>query len=379
MSLFTRNRISIGILFFLCGLNFATWATRIPDFKSRLALSEAGLGTILMGLPIGSLISLPLAGWLIAKISSRLISVFAVIMYTLIIPIIGYSSNSYMLFVSLFLFGMAGDILNIAMNTQVVALEKKINKTIMSSFHAIFSIGLLVGAILGGYIIQLGYEAGTHFLIITCINVVSIPLFYPNLLIDDEKLINQNTSSKSYLNLGKYLTILAIIAFCGMLSEGAMADWITLYMKEYLIATSYSTTIGFSSFALAMVIGRFIGDFLSAKWGIQKLLIWNGTLISAGMILILFVPQVEIKIVGCFITGLGISTIVPMIYSQAGAQNTLEPAIAIAGVSTIAYMGFLIGPVAIGYLAEFFNLQNALSLVVLLGALATIVAKKYLK
>jgi MFS family permease len=375
---FIRNRISIGILFLLCGLNFATWATRIPDFKSKLALSEAELGTILMGLPIGSLVSLPLAGWLISKVNSRLISVFAVIMYILIIPIIGYSTNSFMLFLVLFFFGMAGDILNIAMNTQVVALEKRMHKIIMSSFHAIFSIGLFLGAILGGYITKMEYEAKTHFFIIAGINVLTIPVFYPYLLPDDDKPIESNNSSKSYLNLGKYLYVLAIIAFCGMLCEGAMADWITIYFKEYVKSTNYSTTIGFSSFALAMVVGRFMGDYLSEKLGIKNVLLINGLLICAGMLMTLLIPQIEIKIIGCFITGLGISTIVPLIYSQAGAQKHTEPAMAIAGVSTIAYIGFLIGPVVIGYLAEFFNLHKALEIIALLGALSSYVAKKYL-
>ena len=125
MSELIKNRLSIGILFFLCGLNFATWATRIPDFKYFLKLSDAQLGSVLMGLPLGSLVSLPIAGWLISKFNSRVICIVAVFLYILIIPLIGFSNSSVSLFACLFFFGMAGDILNIAMNTQVVALEAK--------------------------------------------------------------------------------------------------------------------------------------------------------------------------------------------------------------------------------------------------------------
>ncbi len=379
MSQLIKNRFSIGVLFLLCGLNFATWATRIPDFKYLLHLSDAALGTVLMGLPLGSLVSLPLAGWLISKFNSRMICIVAVFLYMLIIPIIGFSANSYMLFVCLFFFGMAGDILNIAMNTQVVALEAKMNKIIMSSFHAIFSIGLMLGALLGGYLSRKGYDFQTHFYLIAIINLLSIPVFYTNLLKDETKKEEEQKPKSSILNLGRYLTILALVAFCGMLCEGAMADWITLYFKEDVQFSTYATTIGFSSFALAMVVGRFTGDYISQNFGVRNILTLNGLLISLGMILTLFVPMVEVKIVGCFLTGLGISTIVPLIYSQAGNQKNIEPAIAIAGVSTIAYIGFLIGPVLIGYLADFLNLQNALFLLVILGIMASFVANKFIK
>jgi MFS family permease len=164
-----------------------------------------------------------------------------------------------------------------------------------------------------------------------------------------------------------------------MLCEGAMADWITLYFKENLINSPYTATIGFSAFASAMVVGRFAGDYISQNFGVKNILTINGILIGLGMLITLFIPQIEIKIIGCFITGLGISTIVPLIYSQAGNQTNIKPAIAIAGVSTIAYIGFLIGPVVIGYLAEYFELQKALILLIGIGFTASIVANKYIK
>jgi MFS family permease len=379
MTQLVKNRFSIGILFLLCGLNFASWATRIPDFKDLLQLSDSELGTVLMGLPLGSLVSLPLAGWLLSKFHSRIICIVAVVLYIIIIPIIGFSDSSYMLFACLFLFGMAGDILNIAMNTQVVALEAKMNKIIMSSFHAIFSIGLMLGSIIGGYLSRHGYDFQTHFYLIALVNLFSIPIFIPNLLngeIDGNKKDIPNTS---FGNLGSYLTILALVAFCGMLCEGAMADWITLYFKENVTLTFYTNTIGFSAFALAMVVGRLSGDYISRKFGIKNVLVLNGILISLGMMITLFIPQVEFKIIGCFLTGLGISTIVPLIYSEAGNQKNIVPAIAIAGVSTIAYIGFLIGPVIIGYIADYFELQKAMGLIIILGFTASIVAKKYIK
>lgn len=372
-----KARFSIGILFFICGLNFATWATRIPDFKSILQLSDAQLGTVLMGLPIGSLVSLPIAGWLLTKYASKWISIMAVVMYVIVIPSLSFMNSAISLFVGLFFFGMAGDIMNIAMNTQVVSLEAKMNKIIMSSFHAVFSIGLMAGAFIGGILEKEHFNTTEHFSLIAFTNVVLVPFSIGNLL-TDKPIVDENKPKSSILNLGSYLIILSFIAFCGMLCEGAMADWISLYFKEFIPNSSFPITIGFSSFAAAMVLGRFIGDQISLKYGVSTILILNGLLVGIGMLITLLFASVYLKIMGCFIIGIGISTIVPLIYSQAGSQKEIMPSIAIAGVSTIAYIGFLLGPVLIGYLSDFVGLDKALYLIVILGFIAAFISKTWI-
>lgn len=368
-----QARLAISLLFLLCGLNFASWATRIPDFKDFLSLSDAELGSILMGLPIGSMVSLPLAGWLIAQYNSKIICLLAVILYILILPALTYISSSLYLFVGLFSFGMAGDILNISMNTQVVALEKLTNKKIMSSFHAIFSIGLMLGSLLGGYLVKSDITLEQHFYLIAFCNLVSIIGVYRYLLID---LKHQDKAEvKAKFKLNNYLVILSFIAFCGMLCEGAMADWISLYFKSLPNLEGYSFTIGFSSFAFSMVIGRFLGDWAAKNISIRNILMFNGILIALGMSITLLFTEIHVLILGCFITGFGISTIVPMIYSQAGNTRDTSPAMAIAAVSTIAYIGFMLGPVVIGFLSEYFGLQHALLLLVILGVLASGISK----
>jgi len=371
-----KARFSIGILFFICGLNFATWATRIPDFKSFLSLSDAQLGTVLMGLPIGSLVSLPIAGWLLTKYASRWICIMAIVLYVIVIPSLSLLSSPVTLFIGLFFFGMAGDIMNIAMNTQVVSLEAKMNKIIMSSFHAVFSIGLMAGAFLGGILEKEHFTTTEHFSLVALSNILLIPFSFPNLL-TDKPVQDESKPKSSILNLGPYLIILSFIAFCGMLCEGAMADWISLYFKEYSPDSPFPITIGFSFFAAAMVLGRFVGDKISMKYGVSNILIVNGILIGLGMLLTLLFSSIYLKIGGCFLTGIGISTIVPLIYSQAGNQKEIMPSIAIAGVSTIAYIGFLLGPVLIGYLSDFVGLDKALFLIVALGFLAAFISKTW--
>ena len=372
-----KNRASISLLFFLCGINFASWATRIPDFKEKLHLTDSELGTILLGLPIGSLISLPLAGWLITKYESKWICLTAIVMYIFIMPILGYSPNSLGLFIALFLFGMAGDILNIAMNTQVVTLEKRMNQQIMSSFHALFSLGLMLGAFCGGIILNYQVSSFNHLLIIGAVNLLSIPFFLSNLLPDHFKNNNESLEGKkkSFFDLGPHLFTLSFIAFCGMLCEGAMADWITLYFKESTFIRTFPTTIGFTSFALSMVIGRSMGDYVTKLFSIKNILTLNGILISLGLIITLLTTNEYIMIIGCLIAGIGISTIIPIIYSEAGKSKNISPSVAIASVSTIAYVGFLVGPVFIGYLSDYWGLNKALYLLVLLGLIASLLSK----
>ncbi|AWL09238.1 Membrane protein MosC [Aquirufa nivalisilvae] len=370
-----QARLAISVLFLLCGLNFASWATRIPDFKEFLSLSDAELGSILMGLPIGSMVSLPLAGWLIARYNSKIICLLAIVLYILILPALTFISSSLFLFVGLFSFGMAGDILNISMNTQVVSLEKLTNKKTMSSFHAIFSIGLMLGSLLGGYLVKLDVTLNQHFYMIALCNLISIIGVYRYLLIDSKNEEQENNMVEPKFKLNNYLLILSFVAFCGMLCEGAMADWISLYFKLLPNLDGYPFTIGFSSFAFSMVIGRLIGDWAAKHLSIRNILMMNGLLIALGMSITVFFTQVPLLILGCFITGIGISTIVPMIYSQAGNTKDTSPAMAIAAVSTIAYVGFMLGPVVIGFLSEYYGLKQALILLIILGLLASGISK----
>jgi predicted MFS family arabinose efflux permease len=297
-------------------------------------------------------------------------------MYVVVLPSLGYLSSAVTLFTGLFFFGMAGDIMNIAMNTQVVSLEAKMNKSIMSSFHAIFSIGLMAGAFLGGILEKENFTTEEHFSLIAVLNIITVPFSFPNLL-QDKPVQDENKPTSSIFKLGPYLITLSFIAFCGMLCEGAMADWISLYFKEYSPNSPFPITIGFSFFAAAMVIGRFLGDTLSLNYKISTILILNGIILSLGMLITLLFPSIYLKIAGCFLTGIGISTIVPLIYSQAGNQKEIMPSIAIAGVSTIAYIGFLLGPVLIGYLSNFVGLDKALYLLVILGFLAAFISKTW--
>jgi MFS family permease len=366
-------RLATNALFFISGLSFSSWASRIPDVKEKLGLGDAALGTVLFAMPIGSLSALPLAGVIINYIGSRKVTVIAAIIYLLSMPFLGISNQAWQLAITLFVFGFGGDLLNISMNVQAVNVEKTMSKSIMSSFHAIFSIGFMIGAALGGILASQGISTVWHLSTVGILDIIVALFVYQYLIAQDFK---SSETQPLFALPDKALMLLGVICFCGMLCEGAMADWSVLYYKQVLGSASKYATAAFTAFSITMVIGRIIGDKTVAKLGLKKTLILNCSLVTIGMILALALPISWTVILGFSITGLGLSTVVPLIYSEAGHSKTMSAGVALAAISTVGISGFMIGPVMIGYIAEFTSLKIALSSLVVLGGLGTILSTR---
>lgn len=366
-------RLATNALFFISGLSFSSWASRIPDVKEKLSLGDAALGTVLFAMPIGSLSALPLAGVIINYIGSRKVTVIAAIIYLLSMPFLGISNQAWQLAITLFVFGFGGDLLNISMNVQAVNVEKTMSKSIMSSFHAIFSIGFMIGAALGGILASQGISTVWHLSTVGVLDIIVALFVYQYLIAQDFK---SSEAQPLFALPDKALMLLGVICFCGMLCEGAMADWSVLYYKQILGNASKYATSAFTAFSITMVIGRIIGDKTVAKLGLKKTLILNCSLVTIGMILALALPFSWTVILGFSITGLGLSTVVPLIYSEAGHSKTMSAGVALAAISTVGISGFMIGPVMIGYIAEFTSLKIALFSLVILGGLGTILSTR---
>ena len=366
-------RIATNTLFFLCGISFASWASRIPDVKEFLNLSDAELGSVLFAMPIGSLTALPLAGVVIGKFGSRKITLFAMLIYLLALPFLGLAKTPITLAMALFIFGFGSDMLNISMNVQAVNVEKIQNRSIMSSFHAIFSVGFMMGAGLGGLIAKQGINTFQHLTAIGIIDALMGILAYRFLVVKDQK---SDQPSPLFALPDKSLMLLGIIAFCGMLSEGAMADWSVLYYKQVLNNPQGFTTAGFTAFSVAMVIGRIFGDRIVQSMGLRKTLLINCLIVFLGMSVALMLRNPFVIVLGFGITGLGLSTIVPLIYSEAGHSKTMSAGVALAAITTVGMAGFLIGPVLIGYLSAFSSLRIALSSLIVLGLVGAFLTTK---
>lgn len=369
----SQARIATNILFFLNGMSFASWASRIPDVKEFLKLGDAALGTVLFAMPIGSLSALPVAGIIISKFGSRNVALFSMLFYVVAMPLLGSANSTIQLAIALFLFGFGGDLLNISMNVQAVNVEKIQHRSIMSSFHAVFSIGFMIGAALGGFIASEDISVFQHLTFVGATDLFIGIIIYRLLVKSDEQ---TDKAQPLFALPDRGLILLGIIAFCGMLSEGAMADWSTLYYKQVLNNSKGFATAGFTAFSMMMVLGRIFGDKIVNRFGLRKILLINCLIIFLGMFVALISMNPISVIIGFGITGLGLSTIVPLIYSEAGHSKTMSAGVALAAISTVGIGGFLLGPVLIGFLSEFSSLRIALSSLIILGLLGAFLTTK---
>jgi MFS family permease len=366
-------RIAVSSLFFLSGLCFSSWASRIPSIQQHLRLSNAGLGTVLFALPIGLMVSLPLAGWLVAKHGSRIIVISAAVLYTCTLPFIGFVQETWQLMAVLFMFGLGGNLLNIAMNTQGVGIEAIYGRSILASFHGIWSLAGFTGAAIGTFMISQHVSPYSHFLVISCVALAIILCAWSYTLATDA---NRNADQPIFAKPDKSLLNLGIIAFCCMICEGAMFDWSGVYFQKVLNARAAWIGAGYTAFMSTMAAGRFVADWLVTRFGIRKILQTSGVVIATGLSVAIIFPYIATSIVGFILVGAGVSSVVPLVYSAAGKSKKVSPGVALAAVSTIGYLGFLIGPPVIGFIAEASSLRVSFVLIALLGLTTTFVASK---
>jgi MFS family permease len=366
-------RIAVSCFFFLAGLCFSSWASRIPDIQQKLHLSNAALGGVLLGLPAGLLTSLPIAGWLVAKFSSRPVVMTAAIIYGCTLPLLGLAQHTWQLVACLFVFGMGGNMLNISMNTQAIGTEALYGRTIMASYHGLWSLAGFSGAAIGTVMISFGISPYQHFFVIT-----AVALFIT--VINARFLLKTDTNRKEHQPIfakpDKSLITLGIIAFCSMICEGAMFDWSGVYFQKVIQPPQGLVAAGYTAFMATMASGRFIGDWFATKKGIKIILQVSGILTATGLFIAILFPYFITAIIGFLFVGAGVSSIVPLVYSAAGKSKVLSPGVALAAVSTIGYLGFLFGPPFIGFIAQASNLKVSLGLIALMGLAITVMATR---
>lgn len=367
------HRIAVSAFFFLAGLCFSSWASRIPDIRLKLHLDNAALGAVLLSLPTGLMTSLPLAGWLVTRFGSRPVAIFSAILYACTLPLLGSAQVVWQLVAGLFLFGMGGNMLNIAINTQAIGTESLYRRTIMASYHGLWSLAGFSGAAIGTLLISLGWLPWQHFILVTVIVLLIVLTTSRHLIQKDEKTGGDQPlfarPDRSLINLG-------IIAFCSMICEGAMFDWSGVYFQKVIHPGKGLVAAGYTAFMFTMAGGRFLGDWLATRLGIRKILQLSGLLTASGLLIAILFPWLVPAIIGFLLVGAGVSSVVPLVYSAAGRSKILSPGVALAAVSTIGYLGFLFGPPFIGFIAQAFNLRVSLGLVAILGSVITIMAAK---
>lgn len=360
----SRIRLAVAAFYFCQGLAFASWASRIPTIKQHLGLSEAQLGTVLLMLPIGQLLTMPLSGRLVSKYGSHRLLPIVGFLYVANLFTIALAPNMWALGAALLFFGIIGNMCNISVNTQGVLAEGIYERSIMSSFHGTWSIAGFTGALIGLICMTLKLSIETHFLIITGI------VWTLNLLNRKYLALPSGIQTKKggfAFKLDKLLISLGVVGFCSMATEGAMFDWSGVYFDEVVHAPKSLIVLGYAAFMVMMALARFVGDKALSRFGRQRMLQGSGILMFLGMALAVSYPSLIASTLGFMLVGLGVACNVPVVYSVAGKHPTISSGMALAMVSSLSYLGFLIGPPLIGYIAELSSLRFSYGVFSLFG------------
>ena len=358
-----RARLAVGVAFFVHGVMVGSWATRIPDVKDALGLGEGPLGLARLGPALGTIVAMPLSGAVTVRRGSRSVTRVMLLAYgaALVLPVLAPSLP--VLFGALVVFGACGGAMDVAMNAQGIAVEKRYARPILSSFHSLWSLGGLAGALVGSAAIHAGLQSVEHLAIVA---VASITVGFVGTTTLLDAAADRSAREPAFARPSGALVIMGAIAFCAMLAEGAAYDWTAVYLRESLRSGETLAAAGVAAFSFGMTFGRLLGDRLTARLGPVSFVRAAAVVAVAGLAIALAVRQPVPATIGFALLGFGLSSIVPVVFSRAGHSTVTAGASGIAAVATLGYTAFLVGPSLVGGVGEATTLRTALALVALL-------------
>ncbi|MGL2988540.1 MFS transporter [Flavobacterium sp. RSSA_27] len=373
-SYLNRIRWAVALFYFGMGLTFSTWASRIPTIKSDLNLTEGELGTILFALPLGQLSMMLFSAKFVTRFGSNKTLPVALLLYTFCMTNLGLAQTAWQLALGLYLMGVTANLTNISVNTQGVYTEGLFKRNIMLSFHGMWSIAGFTGALIGLVLLGLTIATYTHFVSIGIVVLILVATNYTFLI--NAKESQAPTKKKAFFKMDTTLFWLGIIGFCSMASEGVMFDWSGIYFKDSIHVKGSLSVLGYTSFMIMMATGRFFGDRLTQKWGRKKVMQISGCMISIGLLTAVIFPYLIPATLAFMVVGLGVSTIIPTMLSLAGKHPTIPTSEALTTVSSVSFLGFLIGPPLIGHIAEAFGLQFSFAFIGVFGFIIAFMVSK---
>ncbi|WP_411084723.1 MFS transporter [Streptomyces sp. cmx-18-6] len=364
------------MFFALDGFLFAGWVVRIPAIKQQTGASASTLGLALLGVSAGAVITMMLTGRLCRRYGSHVVTVACGILLPLSIALPARTHSALSLGLVLLVFGAAYGGMNVAMNSAAVDLVAALRRPVMPSFHAAFSLGGMIGAGLGGLVAG-GLSASTHLFLLAAVGLLVTAFAGPALLRHRPVPTAPTTRTQQQREPRRKLDprarrivlLFGVIALCTAYGEGALADWGALHLEQDLDAHPGLAAAGYALFALTMTIGRLTGTMLLERLGQTRTLVLGGVVAAAGMLLGALAPTAWLALAGFAVTGLGLANIFPVAVGRAGE---LAGPSGVAAASTLGYGGMLLGPPAIGFLADWFSLPVALTTVALLAAAAAV-------
>jgi MFS family permease len=350
---------SIGLVFSILSLLYASWVARIPEIKEKLALSESKLGVTLLGMSLGAILITPLSGWLLHKMPTGKAVFYSALGACLLMPFIAMAPSMAVLMGVLMIAGTFNSLMDVSMNAAADALEREEKMHIMSTCHGMFSFGGFVGAGLSGLMAALQAPLAAHLAVLSALLIGLLYYLKPRLM----ALPEGNKEGSAFVAPKKAIVLLAATGFCAMLAEGAVADWSAVYLKNYQHSNAFIASLGFALFSFMMAAGRFSGDYLRQHFSSKMLILTGSLTASAGMVLAALLPYDWTTIIGFSLAGAGLSVIVPLLFSEAAKVKGMSAGAGIASIATSGIVGFLVGPPFIGFIAESLGLQFGLGVV----------------
>lgn len=349
-------RWAISSIFFLNGAGIGLWAAHVPVVQARAGLDTGVLGLLLLTIAAGAMSAMPVTGWLTARYSTRNVTLCAGFIFAIMTALLTRSSDLLPLFLIAFGFGASNGAMDVAMNANASEVETARGIPTMSSFHGFFSLGGLAGAALGGLLIGMGFGDGSGTLLTSSVTMAVFALVAPRVL-----KVSAHADAASHFALPRGPALfLGLLALLCMAVEGALVDWSALLLTERTGASAASAALGYSAFSIAMAACRFAGDGLVLRYGAQRLMVVGGLAMLAGLALAALSTAYALTAFGFALVGLGAANVVPLIFGAAARLPGMSAGGGLATAATVGYAGFLLGPVAIGWVASQSNIAIAL-------------------
>jgi MFS family permease len=368
-----RLRRANAVYFFISGFGYSSWTSRIPVIKESLKLNDAHFGTLLFMMPVGLIITMPFTGKLLDHFKSRTIMLCGAMIYNVVLICLGFSPYAWVLAIVLFFFGASRNLMNLSMNAQAIGVQALYHRSIMSSFHAVWSLAGFAGAAIGYLMVTTNIIPGWHLLGVSLL-LSSLTLYFYRDTLDQ---VPDHKNKRPLFSLPpRGMLVFSLICFGSMACENTMYDWSGIYIKQVLHGSNGLATIAFVVYMVAMTTGRMLGDRLADRFGIRFVIRSSGILIFCGLTTTVFSPYIPLTMAAYLLTGFGVSCVVPFVFSLAGKIPMSNPGAALASISSIGYLGFLLIPPMIGYVAQSSSLRVSFAIIATMGLLIMYLSRK---
>ncbi|MGI8307232.1 MFS transporter [Saccharopolyspora hattusasensis] len=367
-----QARWAVTVYFVITGAALGTWTARIPAIKQDLGLDDAQVTLALFAVAAGSVLAMQVVGHLSDRLgSARVLGPAGIAMAaSLLLP--GFAGSLPMLVIGLLVFGVGHGTVDVAMNTHSLQVQRRYGRPIVSTFHAMFSVGGLLGAGVGALAAHAEIGVGAHFaLVAAALGVVSV-IARRGLLPPEERVPGSSVRQRG---ISPGIVFLGVLAFFCSLGEGSMADWSPLYLHDVLLTSPAVAATGYAVFSAMMATFRFLGDFLVARLGPVMLVRGCGAVAGVGLGGALLLQHPVAAIIGFALFGIGLSCIIPQVFNAAGNRDPSRSGRDLAQVSTLGYGGLLAGPVAIGLISSWTDLTIGLAVPALLAIFVALSAR----